>query len=54
MNFATKTSRTQILVWLIWLIAWLAFVQPAYQVDVRNGDAPLLGIVTHNNRRHDG
>ena len=50
MNFATKTSRTQILVWLIWLIAWLAFVQPAYQVDVQNGDAPLLGIVTHNKR----
>ena len=50
MNFATKTSRTQILVWLIWLIALFAFVQPAYQVDVQNGDAPLLGIVTHNKR----
>ena len=50
MNFATKTSHTQILVWIIWFIAWLAFVQPTYPGDMQNSDAALLGIVTHDKR----
>ena len=49
MNFATKTTVTRILVWLIWLMALLVFVQPAswpgYQPD---SPAPLLGVVTHD------
>ena len=50
MNFATKASSTQILVWLIWLIALFAFIQPAYQGHAVGGDMPLLGIATHAKR----
>lgn len=50
MNFATKASHTQILVWLIWLIALFVFVQPAYQGHAVGGDMPLLGIATHDKR----
>jgi len=50
MNFATKASGTQLLVWLIWLIALLAWGQPAYQGPVQHNDLPLLGIVTDDKR----
>jgi transposase len=50
MNFATKASGTQILVWLIWLIALLAWEQPAYQGDGQNNDLSLLSIVTDEKR----
>jgi transposase len=48
MNFATKTSRTRILVWLIWFIALLVFLQPAAmnQCTTRH-TVPLLGVVSH-------
>ena len=46
MNFATKASGTQLLVWLIWLIVLLAWGQPAYQGAVQHNDLPLLGMVT--------
>lgn len=49
MNFATKTNRTRILVWLIWFTALLVFSQPA-AMDVGNdgNNAPLLGVVSHD------
>ncbi len=52
MNFDTKTVRTQILVWLIWLIAVLVFMiqgtnQPGYQPDSR---VPLQGVVIYDSR----
>lgn len=51
MNFATKTAVTRILVWLIWCIALVVFIQPTpwqrYQPD---SPVPLLGVVTHDNR----
>ncbi len=51
MNFATKTAVTRILVWLIWFIALLVFIQPTpwqrYQPD---SPVPLLGVVTHDQR----
>ncbi|MCP4356782.1 MAG: hypothetical protein GY796_02035 [Chloroflexi bacterium] len=48
MNFVTKTSHTQIFVWLIWFIALLAFAQPAADNITTPGTTPLLGIVSHN------
>ena len=49
MNFATKTTVTRILVWLIWLLALVVFIQPAvwpgYQPD---RPVPLLGVVSHD------
>ena len=49
MNFATKTAVTRILVWLIWFMALLVFIQPTawagYQPDRAE---PLLGVVTHD------
>ena len=45
MDFGTKSAWIQILVWLIWFIALLAFIQP---VDQPHNPAPLLGVVTHN------
>ena len=51
MNFATKTSQTRILVWIIWFIALLVFIQPAsYQRYEAEGTVPLLGVVTHDSR----
>lgn len=51
MNFATKTAVTRILVWLIWLIALVVFMQPTawpgYQPD---NPVPLLGVVSHDQR----
>lgn len=51
MNFATKTAVTRILVWLIWFIALLVFMQPtawpSYQPD---NPVPLLGVVSHDHR----
>jgi transposase len=46
MNFASKASSTQLFVWLIWLIALLAWRQPVYPGVVQNNELPLLGIVT--------
>jgi transposase len=49
MNFATKTNRTRILVWLIWFIALLVFGQPtAVGIDLDNSSIPLLGVVSHD------
>jgi transposase len=51
MNFGTKRTVTRILVWLIWFIALLVFLQPAgwpsYQPD---SPVPLLGVVSHDQR----
>lgn len=48
-DFATKPSERRILVWLIWCIALLVFIQPTvgpgYQPD---RPPPLLGVVTHD------
>jgi len=48
-HFATKPSERRILVWLIWCIALLVFIQPpggtGYQAD---SPPPLLGVVTHD------
>lgn len=48
-HFATKPSEIRILVWLIWLIAVLVFIQPTagpgYQPD---NPTPLLGVVIHD------
>jgi len=48
MNFATKNSRTRILVWLIWFIALLVFGQPTNTIANHSATAPLLGVVSHN------
>jgi len=49
MNFATKSSRTRIFVWLIWFIALLAFSQPATTGQTTAlAETPLLGVVSHN------
>jgi hypothetical protein len=49
MNFAPKTAVTRILVWLIWCIALLVFIQPtawpSYQPD---NPVPLLGAVSQS------
>lgn len=48
-HFATKPAETRILVWLVWLIVLLVFIQPpvgaGYQVD---SPPPLLGVVIHD------
>ena len=48
-DFGTKRGRTQILVWLMWLLALLVFIQPTagpgYQAD---NAGSLLGVVTHD------
>lgn len=49
MNFATKDTRTRILVWLIWFIALLVFSQPVGNGPTYDNNAtPLLGVVSHN------
>jgi transposase len=49
MNFATKTNRTRILVWVIWFIALLTFGQPVHTEEIGNQYAtPLFGVVSHN------
>ena len=49
MNFATKSSRTRIFVWLIWFIALLAFIQPVTIGQTTSpAETPLLGVVSHN------
>jgi len=51
MNFGTKSAWTQILVWLIWLMAVLVFMQPTKQPGYQpDRPMPLLGVVTHDNR----
>lgn len=48
-HFATKSAERGILVWLIWLMALLVFIQPTagpgYQPE---SPPPLLGVVTHD------
>ena len=46
MNFATKSGCTRILVWLIWYIALLVFIQPARLDESRHSPVPLLGVVS--------
>jgi len=49
MNFATKSSRTRTLVWLIWFIVLLAFVQPVTTGRTTDpATTPLLGVISHN------
>lgn len=49
MNFATKSSRTRIFVWLIWFIPLLAFAQPVTTGQTTDlVTTPLLGVVSHN------
>jgi transposase len=54
MHFATKSRRTQILVWLIWAIACLVFMvvpEEAIEVEELAVDPPALaGVVTHDSR----
>ncbi len=51
MNFATKTAVTRILVWLIWFIALLVFLQPtSWQKYPPDSPVPLLGVVIHDHR----
>ena len=51
MNFGTKSAWTQILVWLIWLMALLACMQPSDQPGYQpDSSRPLLGVVTHDSR----
>ena len=49
MNFATKPAYTRIFVWLIWFMALWVFGLPGVSQD-RLTDAPLLGIVSHDNQ----
>jgi hypothetical protein len=50
-HFATKPAETRILVWLMWLIAVLVFIQPTawpgYQPDQPTA---LVGVVSHDPR----
>lgn len=48
MNFATKSSRTRILVWLIWFIALLVFIHPGLSGDKSGNNMALLGVVSHD------
>ena len=54
MHFATKSRRTQILIWLIWAIACLVFmVVPEQAVVIEEpvaGPLALGGVVTHDSR----
>ena len=54
MHFATKSRRTQILVWLIWAIACLVFmVVPEQAVVIEEpmvGPPALAGVATHDSR----
>jgi transposase len=54
MNCATKLRRTQILVWLIWVIACLVFITLSEQVIVGEGAViertALPGVATHDLR----
>lgn len=51
MNFAIKEPERRILVWLIWLMAVLVYLQPGLQPSSQlAGSEPLLGIVTHDRR----
>jgi transposase len=54
MYFATKSRRTQVLVWLIWAIACLVFLALPEQAVVGDGSViglpALAGVVTHDPR----
>lgn len=54
MNFATKSRRTQILVWLVWAMACLVFMampEPtAQQVEPARDPLVLAGVLTHDPR----
>jgi hypothetical protein len=54
MYFATKSRKTQILVWLIWAVACLVFCVWPEQALAANGSVPewpaLPGVVTHDAR----
>jgi transposase len=54
MHFATKSRRTQILVWLVWAIACLAFLVMPGQAVMSEGPVvgfpALEGVVTHDAR----
>ena len=53
MNFGTKTVWRQILVWLIWFMVVLVFMQPANQAGYQpDSSRPLLGVVTHDSRQN--
>ncbi len=49
MNFATKLTRTQIKVWIIWLAVFLvALLVSSDGMANQTSSAPLLGVVTHH------
>ena len=52
MKFTMKSSRTRILVWLIWFIALLAFGQPGVISETATPVTtnPLWGVVSHDPR----
>jgi transposase len=52
MKFATKSQHTQVLAWLIWLIALLVFTWMPEQAAIEPtvGSPALVGIVTHDCR----
>ena len=50
-HFGTKRGRTQIIVWLIWLVAVIGCMQPTDQARYQADNAvPLLGVVSHDKR----
>jgi transposase len=49
MNFATETGWIRILVWLIWFMALLAFIEPVDQPRSQpERSVSLLGVITHD------
>jgi len=50
-DFGTKRAWTQILIWLLWLVAIMVYLQPVSQAgNSMDGSMPLLGVVTHEQR----
>jgi transposase len=47
MNCATKTSRTQLHIWAIWLIVFLVAILSPATVGVDGSFSSLLGVATH-------
>ena len=47
-HFAIKPCERRILVWVIWLMAVVVFMQPRAGPGYQPDSAPLLGVVTHD------
>jgi len=48
MNFATKLTRTQMIVWIIWLMVFIGALLSSSCVMVNQTTSLLLGVVTHH------